>query len=524
MNQLEESIARYLQSTIIAGHLSDDQRKKIAHLLFTQFINTPNAVDSKGLNFKYHDTQALGFSVLFTHSLDGSAIVKAVNDYNSKNQDKIYDIFDAFLSPVYKQRQTSEAFEYGHLTSIIENENDQKFFQNTLEIFENLRKLENFDDKTPKIVINKKLKNKKNVILIMVESLSAKYMGVYGNDKNITPYLDKLTTQSLFFNNLFATGTRTVRGMEAVTLSIPPTAGRSIIKRPINDNLDSIGEVFKENGYQNFFIYAGYGYFDNMDNFFSKNGFNILDRLDFQNDEITFENAWGVCDEDLLNKTIQKANQLSQENQPFFFFVMTTSNHRPFTYPDNKIDIPSHSGRNGAVKYTDFAIHEFLENAKKQTWFKDTIFVIIADHNGASAGKSSLPLHRYKIPLIIYSPTNVKPKVITKLSSQIDTMPTLFSLLGISYQKKFYGNNILDENFTERAFIGNYEKLGYVKNGYLYFLTPDKQIHKMKINKLSLNNVQYIEDKNISEQEEEEIITYYQSASLLYENSKKTKN
>jgi phosphoglycerol transferase MdoB-like AlkP superfamily enzyme len=395
---------------------------------------------------------------------------------------------------------------------------------NNQKVFENLRKLENFDDKTSKIVINKKLKNKKNVILIMVESLSAKYMGVYGNDKNITPYLDKLTTQSLFFNNLFATGTRTVRGMEAVTLSIPPTAGRSIIKRPINDNLDSVGEVFKENGYQNFFIYAGYGYFDNMNNFFSKNGFNILDRLDFQNDEITFENAWGVCDEDLLNKTIQKANQLSQENQPFFFFVMTTSNHRPFTYPDNKIDIPSHSGRNGAVKYTDFAIHEFLENAKKQTWFKDTIFVIIADHNGASAGKSSLPLHRYKIPLIIYSPTNVKPKVITKLSSQIDTMPTLFSLLGISYQKKFYGNNILDENFTERAFIGNYEKLGYVKNGYLYFLTPDKQIHKMKINKLSLNNVQYIEDKNISEQEEEEIITYYQSASLLYENSKKTKN
>jgi len=387
---------------------------------------------------------------------------------------------------------------------------------NNQKVFENLRKLENFDDKTPKIVINKKLKNKKNVIFIMVESLSAKYMGVYGNDKNITPYLDKLTTQSLFFNNLFATGTRTVRGMEAVTLSIPPTAGRSIIKRPINDNLDSIGEVFKENGYKNFFIYAGYGYFDNMNNFFSKNGFNILDRLDFQNDEITFENAWGVCDEDLLNKTIQKANQLSQENQLFFFFVMTTSNHRPFTYPDNKIDIPSHSGRNGAVKYTDFAIHEFLENAKKQPWFKDTIFVIIADHNGASAGKSSLPLHRYKIPLIIYSPTNVKPKVITKLSSQIDTMPTLFSLLGISYQKKFYGNNILDENFTERAFIGNYEKLGYVKNGYLYFLTPDKQIHKMKINKLSLNNVQYIEDKNISEQEKEEIITYYQSASYFY--------
>ena len=413
---------------------------------------------------------------------------------------------------------------YSLFSAFRHNEMDYGEFYKTLdkkEIFSNLQKLEKFDDKTPKIIkVQKERSSQKNLVLIMVESLSAEYMGIYGNKKNLTPHLDQLTKKSLFFNNLFATGTRTVRGMEAVTLSIPPTAGRSIVKRPINNTLDSVGDVFAKNGYENKFIYAGYGYFDNMNNFFSKNEFNIIDRLDFKNDEITFYNAWGVCDEDLLNKTIKEADISYKKDKPFFSFVMTTSNHRPYTYPDNKIDIPSHTGRDGAVKYTDYAINQFLEKVKEKPWFNDTIFVIIADHNGGSAGKNALPLYRYKIPLIIYSPSNIEPKTVTKLSSQIDTMPTLFNILGISYQKKFYGNNILDNNFVQRAFIGNYQKLGYVKNSHLYYLTPDKKIHKMKINKLSLNSVDYTEDNNISFNEEKEIITYYQSASLIYKNSK----
>jgi len=388
-------------------------------------------------------------------------------------------------------------------------------------VFENLIKLEGFDNNRPKNVYSEKVEKKKNVIFIMVESLSAEYMGIYGNQKNLTPHLDSLSEKSLFFNNIFATGTRTVRGMEAVILSIPPTAGRSIVKRPINDTLDSVGDVFYQNGYDNKFIYAGHGYFDNMNNFFSKNNFTVVDRIDFKDSEITFSNAWGVCDEDLLNKTLQEADVSYKSKKPFFSFIMTTSNHRPYTYPSGKIDIPSHTGRDGAVKYTDYAINAFLEKARNKPWFNDTIFVIIADHNGGSAGKTSLPLYRYKIPLIIYAPSFIKPQTITKLSSQIDVMPTILNILGISYKKKFFGNNILDENFVQRAFVGNYQKLGYVKNDYLYYLSPDKMVHKMKIDKLTINSVDYTEENNlIKKEEEEEIISYYQSASLLYENSK----
>ena len=391
------------------------------------------------------------------------------------------------------------------------------------EVFTNLKKLEGFDEKTPKSIIASIEEKKKNIIFIMIESMSAEYMGIYGNKKNLTPHLDAIAKNSLFFDNLYATGTRTVRGMEAVTLSFPPTPGRSIVKRPKNDTLYSIGDIFQAKGYDNRFIYAGHGYFDNMNDFFSKNGFKVIDRLDFSDDEVTFSNAWGVCDEDLLNKALQKADKSYANKKPFFSFIMTTSNHRPYTYPEGKIDIPSHTGRDGGVKYTDYAINKFLEKAKEKPWYKDTIFVIIADHNGGSAGKNSLPLYRYKIPLIMYSPSMIQPQVVTKLSSQVDTFPTLFSLLGFSYKAKFYGNNILDKNYTERAFIGNYQKLGYVKNGYVYYLTPDKKAHKERVKKLTINSVEY-EDMPITKAEEKEIITYYQSASDIYEDSNKKPN
>ncbi len=132
---------------------------------------------------------------------------------------------------------------------------------------------------------------------------------------------------------------------------------------------------------------------------------------------------------------------------------MTTSNHRPYTYPDGKIDIPSHTGRAGGVKYTDYAIDKFLQTAASRPWFKNTVFVIVADHNGGSAGKTSLPAWRYKIPFLIYAPNIIEPNTISKISSQIDLMPTLFSIMNWSYESKFYGKDILDEAFHERAFI-----------------------------------------------------------------------
>lgn len=314
-----------------------------------------------------------------------------------------------------------------------------------------------------------------NVMLVTVESLSAMYLGSFGNDKGLTPFLDELADQSLFFTNLYATGTRTVYGLSAITLSIPPLPGNSLVRRPENENLFSLGGVLNQYGYVSKFLYGGFGYFDNMNYFFAHNGYEIVDRANFEKNEVTFANAWGVTDEDLYMKAIKEGDKAYAAGKPFFHMLMTTSNHRPFTYPDGKIDIPSPGKRPGAVKYTDYSLKQLIAEAKKRPWFDNTIFVIVADHTASSAGKEQLEPDKYHIPMFIYAPGIIKPARIDRMVSQLDIAPTIMGLLNISYESRFYGQDVLDETTDEeRAFISNYQQLGYIKQDSLVILKPVK--------------------------------------------------
>ena len=366
-----------------------------------------------------------------------------------------------------------------------------------------------------------------NVVLICVESLSAGYLGVFGNDEKLTPNLDSIAKAETYFANVYATGTRTVRGMEAITLAVPPTPGRSIVKREHNQNLYTIGEVFKSKGYTRTFFYGGDGYFDNMDKFFSGNGFDIVDRgrgflpsgdivtnrNNIEDDEITFENAWGVCDEDIFNKVLKEADKSSKLGKPFFNFIMTTSNHKPYTYPEGRIDVPSGTGRSGAVKYTDYAIGDFLKKAQTKSWYKDTVFVIMADHCASSAGKWELDVANYRIPAIIVNLNQLKGTRIDQQCSQIDVMPTLFSLLGWEYRNNFFGRDVFSMQPSEqRAFIGNYRKLGLLKSNDLMVLGDGK----------TANQYQWNQQDNSLKKEPldtaflNETISFYQLADYLY--------
>lgn len=315
----------------------------------------------------------------------------------------------------------------------------------------------------------------KNIVLISVESLSADFLGSFGNTQGITPFLDSLAGQSLLFTNLYATGTRTVRGLEALSICAPPTPGQSIVRRPHNEDLFSMGSVLGSKGYQARFIYGGYGYFDNMGYFFGHNSYGVIDRTALSKKEIDYENIWGVADENLFELASREISAVTQTGKPVFAHIMTTSNHRPYTYPEGRIDIPSHTGRDGAVKYTDYAIGQFIRLARNKPWFNNTLFVIVADHCASSAGKTDLPVNRYKIPLLIYSPGFVKAGTMPRLMSQIDIGPTILGLLNFSYRSKFFGYDIFKlEPGRERAFVSTYQSLGYVKNDSLVILKPQK--------------------------------------------------
>ena len=356
-----------------------------------------------------------------------------------------------------------------------------------------------------------------NVMLITVESLSAKFFTRFGQKENITPFMDQWFKKGKLFTRFYATGTRTTRGLEAITLSIPPTPGRSIVKRPDNGRMYSLGKVFRDRGYDTAFIYGGRGFFDNMNAFFSQNGYRIVDQTDIGSNETTFENAWGVCDEDLYSRALKEADDSFRAGNPFFFHLMTTSNHQPFTFPAGKIDLApgednGGSGRFGAVKYTDYALSQLIKKASAQPWFKDTVFVVVADHCAASAGKVGLPVDKYHIPLFIYSPGNIPAGEVNTLASQIDLAPTLLALLNVSYESFFFGRDIMAKDFKERALIANYQKLGLLTDGQLLFLSPGKQIHRVALG----TQDPVLETVSPETPGVRELMSYYQGADYIF--------
>lgn len=364
-------------------------------------------------------------------------------------------------------------------------------------------------------IINPGSERKLNVIMISVESFSADFMHMFGNTENITPYLDSLAQHSLVFTNLYATGTRTVRGLEALSLCVPPTPGQSIVRRPNNENLFSLGKVFNTKGYESKYIYGGYGYFDNMNGYFSANNYIVVDRSALKPEEIDYENIWGVADENLFTLALREIDKTIGTGKPVFAQVMTVSNHRPYTYPEGRIDIPSHTGREGAVKYTDYSIDKFLKEARNKPWFDSTVFVIVADHCASSAGKTELPVNKYHIPMMIYSPANIAPAKMERLMSQIDMGPTLLGLLNFSYTSKFYGYDIYKlEPGRERIFISTYQNLGFIHKGKMVQLDPQQKVTTYTPNFSDGSLIKIGNDSTVIG----DAITWYQTASYAFTN------
>ncbi|TRW24274.1 sulfatase-like hydrolase/transferase [Flavobacterium zepuense] len=418
-------------------------------------------------------------AVLFSVFINNTDAEWSANRYNNEiSKAGIYSFFAEFRN---------NRMDYADFYTTIKN--PQAFALARQNVKETNSKFEKSDYSIIRDITSAGSETKPNVVFILMESMSASFMKEFGNEKAITPYMDNLAQNSILFSNLYATGTRTVRGMEAVTLCIPPTPGQSIVKRPNNHGLFTVASVFKDKNYQSNFFYGGDGYFDNMNSYFGGNGFTIYDRghgsvlsddikttrHHIDDKDVTFENAWGICDEDIYKQMLAAADSHYTKGQPFFNFVMTTSNHRPYTYPGGKIDIPSGTGRDGAVKYADYALGKMLAEAQTKPWFKNTVFVIVADHCASSAGKDEIDVANYHIPAFIYNLPGASNQKITKQCSQIDLFPTLFSLLNWDYRSNFFGKDVLQPAYAQRALMGTYRKLTLMKKDKVMILSDQKK-------------------------------------------------
>lgn len=296
-----------------------------------------------------------------------------------------------------------------------------------------------------------------NVVILLEESLGADFIGAYGDTRGLSPNIDRIAKDSVMFTNVYATGTRTVRGMEAVSASFPPVPAEAIVKRPNNEGMFNWSTVMKKNGYAPTFIYGGFGTFDNMNYFFGNNGYRVVDRTDL--DPPKFSNIWGVSDEDLFRNALRIFDQQSARGEKIFSIVMTTSNHKPYTFPEGVPGVPAKGGgREAGVRYADYAIGKFFEEIKNRPYFNDTLIIITGDHGARVYGKEDIPLRSYELPLLIYAPGHFKPHQVDTLTGQIDIAPTVLGMLNISYDSVFFGKDVFKCNPKDRFVLLNHNR------------------------------------------------------------------
>lgn len=320
-----------------------------------------------------------------------------------------------------------------------------------------------------------------NVVVILLESLGAEYTGHLAGT-GLTPNLDRLAQEGIVFEQLFSTGTRTARGIEAVVAGFFPTPARAVLKLGrAQRNFFTTADLFRRAGYRTHFVYGGEANFDEMKSFFVGNGVeHVWDQPVLQKPGQAV-GVWGIHDEELFLEA--DALFRRQGDQPFFAVMLSTSNHSPYDYPEGKITpnpaFPAASPEN-AIKFTDHALGRFFERARTAPYFQNTIFVVVADHGTRVSGDQLIPLYKFHIPGLIYGPPHLVPRrTIRAVASQVDLMPTVLALTGHAWTHPMMGRNLLDPAAGDqsdphhgRALLQYETHFGYWKNDNLVILRP----------------------------------------------------
>jgi phosphoglycerol transferase MdoB-like AlkP superfamily enzyme len=344
-----------------------------------------------------------------------------------------------------------------------------------------------------------KSKNPKNLVIFLQESLGYQFVEAVGGERGITPNFNRLAKEGILFKDLYSNGTRSVRGIAGVVAGNFSIVGKGVVKRNKSQkDFFTIASLLKPYGYYTSFIYGGESRFDNMKSWFLGNGFDeIIDEPKFKNP--SFIGTWGVSDEDLVIRANKEYKNLYSKKQRFASVIFSTSNHSPFDFPNKKIELVDGVAKKSvknAIKYADFAIGKFIELAKKEKYYKDTIFVIVADHNIRVYGEDMVPIDMFHIPAIILG-GDIKPMVYKKITTQPDVLATVLDLIGLDLNYPIMGHSIFSDkkqNIALMQFHTSYalrvdDKVAIIrpnkkpitfiyKNSHLQKIKSDKELEK----------------------------------------------
>lgn len=332
--------------------------------------------------------------------------------------------------------------------------------------------------------------NKYNVIVVLMESMSYDMFDYSGKVKNITPNLDSISDKGLLFTNVYTSGIHTYNGIFSTIYGLPALmyAKPTVSPLMMSKKYSGLPNLLHSQGYKNIFFFTHHKEFDNMNSFLPLNDIDsIIEVKDYKKEEIV--GCWGVADHTAFNRSIDVFNYLTKENKKFFATIVTTSTHTPYSIPEN-IDFSSkeEDPLKKAYQYADWAIGNFIENAKKQTWFDSTIFVFIADHGQTFNVIYDMPLSYHHTPLIIYAPKLIKPQINKNPGLQIDITATIMGLLKIPYINNTLGIDLIN-NKREYAFFSADNKIGVVNNNYFLIIHNNGKEQMFNYKELSTENI-----------------------------------
>ena len=310
---------------------------------------------------------------------------------------------------------------------------------------QNDRFLDDWHNPLRRVTQTDKPRQNYNIVLVILESLSWHYISALGGKNGLMPNFDELAKHGILMDHCFSVGERTTRGLGGIVSGFPDVLGESITTRSTSiGSFLTLGSILARRDYQTMFVYGGQPYYDHRQSFLGSNGYN---RLVFEKEfsSRTFRTPLGWCDGDLFRSA---RTVFCEAKKPFFATLLTLSFHRPYEVPPINFDPMPTSCSNKkqcrAIRYVDWALGCFIENASHADYFDDTIFVFVADSPGGYLSPEKQP-EDFRIPFLIYAPEIIgtQGRRISTVCSQMDVSPTILSLLGGNYEHCFFGSNVL---------------------------------------------------------------------------------
>jgi len=331
-----------------------------------------------------------------------------------------------------------------------------------------------FTDDGPNPLVRRVTNNVKpvplNVVLVVMESFTGRLTGCLGGMPALSPELDKLAQEGLLLEQCYATGERTIQGLEAAVCSFPPLPGEGVVKRPqARQNFATLASVLRQRGYATSFLYGGQGIFDHMLGFFLGNGFDrFIEEKDFSAPR--YKSPWGVSDEDLFERADGEFRRYHAAGQPFFSTLLTVSLHSPWQFPAGKIKPLAADTRvppgfelaelNNFL-YADYCIGQFMRQARQAPYFDNTLFVFVGDHGVHLRGNELIPIDEYIVPALLLAPKHITVGRIGTVTSQLDLPPTIMGIVGGEYRSPFFGRDVFKPHAADPFAMVIYNKKRY---------------------------------------------------------------